>query len=81
VITSMHDIDFVRANFPETLLLAREPVAWGRTETVLTPENLLTARRMCEAFDQHAAECVDDQIPSLPPSDGVASTEIRNPGA
>jgi len=81
VLTSMHDIDFVRANFPETLLLAREPVAWGRTTAVLTPENLRTARRMCEAFDQHAAECVDDQIPPLRPSDGAASTEIRNPGA
>jgi zinc/manganese transport system ATP-binding protein len=57
VLTAQHDIDFVRANFPETLLLAREPVAWGNTTTVLTPENLLTARRMCEAFDEHAAEC------------------------
>ena len=57
VLTALHDIDFVRANFPETLLLAREPVAWGNTATVLTPENLLTARRMCEAFDEHAAEC------------------------
>ena len=59
VLTAMHDIDFVRANFPETLLLAREPVAWGRTSTVLTPENLLMARRMCEAFDEHAAECAE----------------------
>jgi len=57
VLTALHDIDFVRANFPETLLLAREPVAWGNTTTVLTPENLLTARRMCEAFDEYAAEC------------------------
>jgi zinc/manganese transport system ATP-binding protein len=59
VLTAMHDIDFVRANFPETLLLAREPVAWGRTSTVLTPENLLAARRMCEAFDDHAAACAE----------------------
>jgi zinc/manganese transport system ATP-binding protein len=59
VLTSMHDIEFVRANFPETLLLAREPVAWGRTATVLTPENLLTARRMCEAFDEHAPACAE----------------------
>jgi zinc/manganese transport system ATP-binding protein len=59
VLTAMHDIDFVRANFPETLLLAREPVAWGSTSTVLTPENLLMARRMCEAFDEHAAECAE----------------------
>jgi zinc/manganese transport system ATP-binding protein len=57
VLTALHDIDFVRANFPETLLLAREPVAWGNTATVLTAENLLTARRMCEAFDEHATEC------------------------
>jgi zinc/manganese transport system ATP-binding protein len=62
VLTAMHDIDFVRANFPETLLLAREPVAWGRTATVLTPENLLAARRMCEAFDDHAAECVAEPM-------------------
>ncbi|MCC6778120.1 MAG: ABC transporter ATP-binding protein [Hyphomicrobiales bacterium] len=57
VLTALHDLDFVRAHFPETLLLAREPVAWGRTATVLTPENLLTARRMCEAFDEYAVEC------------------------
>jgi zinc/manganese transport system ATP-binding protein len=60
VLTAMHDIDFVRAHFPETLLLAREPVAWGRTSSVLTPENLLMARRMCEAFDEHASECVEE---------------------
>jgi zinc/manganese transport system ATP-binding protein len=58
VLTALHDIDFVRTHFPETLLLAREPVAWGSTADVLTPENLLMARRMCEAFDEHAAECI-----------------------
>jgi zinc/manganese transport system ATP-binding protein len=57
VLVALHDIDFVKANFPETLLLAREPVAWGRTANVLTAENLLTARRMCEAFDDSAALC------------------------
>jgi zinc/manganese transport system ATP-binding protein len=61
VLTALHDIDFVRTHFPETLLLAREPVAWGRTAAVLTPENLLTARRMCEAFDEHAAECAQPE--------------------
>ena len=65
VLTAMHDIDFVRANFPETLLLAREPVAWGSTSTVLTAENLLAARRMCEAFDdqrRHARRRCDDAV-------------------
>ena len=58
VLAALHDIDFVRANFPETLLLAREPVAWGRTSEVLTAKNLLKARRMCEAFDDQAEACV-----------------------
>jgi zinc/manganese transport system ATP-binding protein len=61
VLTALHDLDFVRANFPETLLLAREPVAWGNTREVLTADNLLIARRMCEAFDEYAAECAAPQ--------------------
>jgi zinc/manganese transport system ATP-binding protein len=72
VLTALHDIDFVRANFPETLLLARKPVAWGRTSTVLTPENLLAARRMCEAFDEHADPCAADEavVAAVPHSGG-----------
>ena len=58
VIAALHDLELIKTHFPETLLLAREPVAWGRTGDVLTPENLLKARRMCEAFDTGAAECV-----------------------
>ena len=57
VVAALHDIELVRAHFPDVLLLAREPVAWGTAATVLTPDNLLTARRMCEAFDEAAAEC------------------------
>jgi zinc/manganese transport system ATP-binding protein len=57
VLAALHDIDLVKANFPETLLLAREKVAWGATPEVLTADNLLKARRMCEAFDEEAAEC------------------------
>jgi zinc/manganese transport system ATP-binding protein len=58
VLAALHDIEFVRTHFPDALLLARQPVAWGPTSDVLTPDNLLKARRMCEAFDDHAAECV-----------------------
>jgi zinc/manganese transport system ATP-binding protein len=57
VFAALHDVDLVRAIFPETLLLAREPVAWGPTREVLTPENLNKARRMCEAFDEAAETC------------------------
>ena len=57
VLAALHDIDLVKASFPHTLLLARAPVAWGPTREVLTADNLLRARRMCEAFDDHAHEC------------------------
>jgi zinc/manganese transport system ATP-binding protein len=57
ILAALHDIDLVRANFPQTLLLAREQVAWGDTANVLTPDNMLKARRMCEAFDDEAHAC------------------------
>ncbi len=63
VLAALHDMDLVRANLPETLLLARGPVAWGATAQVLTAENLLQARRMCEAFDDSAGACAVDAAP------------------
>ncbi len=59
VVAVLHDNEIVKDKFPETLLLAREPVAWGPTRDVLDAENLLRARRMCEAFDDHADVCKD----------------------
>jgi zinc/manganese transport system ATP-binding protein len=64
VLAALHDMELVRANFPETLLLARGPVAWGATAQVLTAENLAEARRMCEAFDDTAAACIVHDLPS-----------------
>ncbi len=64
VLAALHDMDMVRAHFPQTLLLAREAVAWGATSEVLTAENLIAARRMCEAFDDTAAACVPAHRPS-----------------
>jgi zinc/manganese transport system ATP-binding protein len=60
VLAALHDMELVRDHFPETLLLARGPVAWGATAEVLTTENLMVALRMCEAFDDSAAACADD---------------------
>jgi zinc/manganese transport system ATP-binding protein len=57
VIAVLHDLDLVRRHFPDALLLARETVAWGPTEEALSAENLLAARRMIEAFDEHAHVC------------------------
>ncbi len=60
VLAALHDLEMVRAHFPETLLFARGPVAWGPTAEVLTQETLQVAMRMCEAFDDSAAACVAD---------------------
>jgi zinc/manganese transport system ATP-binding protein len=57
VVAALHDLTQVRAHFPTTLLLAREPVAWGPTARVLTPENLARARNLSEAWDEGAPVC------------------------
>jgi zinc/manganese transport system ATP-binding protein len=57
VIAILHDLDQVRRYFPQTLLLAREPVAWGPTEEALCPSNLRKARAMSDAWE--------DGVPSL----------------
>jgi zinc/manganese transport system ATP-binding protein len=57
VVAVLHDLETVKRVFPLTLLIAREPVAWGETGEVLRPDNLLKARRMTEAFDTHAHVC------------------------
>lgn len=61
VIAVLHDFDLVRQHFPDAVYLARRLIAWGRSETVLTPENQLAARRMAESWDEDAPLCaVDD---------------------
>jgi zinc/manganese transport system ATP-binding protein len=60
VLVVSHDLDLVRAHLPQAILLAREAIAIGKTEAVLTPENLAAARAMIEAFDQNAHACAGD---------------------
>lgn len=57
IIAVLHDMDFVRRHFPQTLLLAREMISWGDTARVLTQENLHKARAMHEAWDENAPWC------------------------
>lgn len=57
VVAVLHDYDLVRRAFPQTLLLAREPVFWGETSEALTCENLARARGMFEAQDEAAPLC------------------------
>ncbi|MBW8268053.1 metal ABC transporter ATP-binding protein [Caldovatus aquaticus] len=57
VVAVLHDLDLVRREFPETLLLAREPIAWGPTAEALSAANRLRARRMAEAWAAEAEAC------------------------
>ena len=52
----LHDLDQVRAYFPESLLVARECVAWGPTQEVVTPQNLRRARHVSEAWSGEAED-------------------------
>ena len=47
VIAVLHDLDMVRASFPQALLMAGQAIAWGPTKQVLTPENLHLAQHLC----------------------------------
>ncbi|MCM2340978.1 metal ABC transporter ATP-binding protein [Rhodoferax sp.] len=62
VIAVLHDDVQVRAHFDQTVLLARELVAWGDTATVLTQANLLRARALAEAWDDSADICHTDEV-------------------
>lgn len=62
IIVALHNYEQVRAHFPRTLLLAREPIAWGDTAEVLNPENLQRAHLMSEAWDEAAAACPRGEI-------------------
>jgi zinc/manganese transport system ATP-binding protein len=57
VIAVLHDEAQARAAFPETLLLARELVAWGPTAEVLTEANLARSKAMAQGWLDHAPLC------------------------
>ena len=48
----LHDLDLVTREFPDTLLLAREPIAWGPTARALSAENRMRARLAAEAWSE-----------------------------
>lgn len=60
VLVVVHDLDLVRTHFPEALLLARRPVAWGDAREALAPEYLLRARQFNEAWVDDAPWCPPD---------------------
>ncbi|MDD2809195.1 metal ABC transporter ATP-binding protein [Rhodoferax sp.] len=62
VIAVLHDDAQVHAHFDQTVLLARELVAWGPTAQVLTEPNVQRARALAEAWDDTADICHTDEV-------------------
>ncbi len=54
VIAALHEIALIEKHFPETLLLAREVVAWGPTSEVLSAANLERANAMTNRWARDA---------------------------
>lgn len=53
----LHNLEQVRSYFPQTLLIAREVVAWNDTRLVLTEHHLNLAEQRLVAFDDDAVQC------------------------
>lgn len=57
ILAVLHDNEQVKNHFPHSLLLARQQVAFGETDQVITPENWHHARHLVENFDEDAPIC------------------------
>ncbi len=57
VVAVLHDLDLVAREFPDTLLIARDAIAWGATGDALCAANRLKARMMAEAWADDAEAC------------------------
>jgi zinc/manganese transport system ATP-binding protein len=55
VIAALHDLEQVKREFPDALLMARELVAWGPTPHTLSEENLARARALAASWSDPAA--------------------------
>jgi len=80
ILTVVHDLEQVRRHFPTALLLSREPVAFGPTAEVLTPERLARARRLSEAFDELAHECHIEELTVAVAPDAAAHPHAHDHG-
>jgi zinc/manganese transport system ATP-binding protein len=51
VIAVLHDLDLVRRLCPQSLVMARQAVAWGPTDRAIAPEQLTRARKLAESWN------------------------------
>ena len=57
VVAALHDLEQVRREFPDALLMARELVAWGPSREVLSDAHLSRARALAANWTDPAAVC------------------------
>ena len=57
VIAALHDLEQVKRDVPDALLMARELVAWGPARRTLSDENLARARALAGSWTDQAAIC------------------------
>lgn len=62
VIAVLHDIEQIKEHFPQTLLMAREAVAWGNSNEVLSAENRHYAKKLMEEWDDGSAVQADKAV-------------------
>jgi zinc/manganese transport system ATP-binding protein len=63
VVAVLHDLGMVKDHFPQTLLMARELIAWGETADVLTAANLARAQANSLVWQDTASWC---HVPGTP---------------
>jgi zinc/manganese transport system ATP-binding protein len=51
VVAVLHDLDLVRRLCPQSLVMARQAVAWGPTVEAVSPEQLTHARKLAESWN------------------------------
>lgn len=57
IIAVLHDPSQLATFFPQTLLLARQAIAWGKTEDVLVAANLNMAYELAKSWASHSSVC------------------------
>ena len=61
VIAVLHDLDLARRLCPNTLVLAREQVAWGPSDEALVQDSLVRANRLAETWREDEESLVSRQ--------------------
>ncbi len=66
IICVMHDLALVRSHFPQTIVLARNLVAWGNTQDALSDETLARASALANEWVAEAEICdTDHEVPHV----------------